>query len=123
MRDLLFIKTSSLGDVIHQMPALTEARRWRPELDVAWMVEENFAPLVALHPAAAEAIPVAARSWRRAPWQASSWGAAGAFLRKLRARSYDAVIDTQGLVKSAVLARDARAARGGCAGLDWPSSR
>ena len=51
MADILFIKTSSLGDVIHHMPALTEARARRPDARFAWLVEEAFAPLVRLHPA------------------------------------------------------------------------
>ena len=64
MSDILFIKTSSLGDVIHHMPALTEARRRRPEARFSWLVEEAFAPLVRLHPAVDDVIPVAARRWR-----------------------------------------------------------
>ena len=48
MADILFIKTSSLGDVIHHMPALTEARRNRPDARFAWVVEEAYAPLLAL---------------------------------------------------------------------------
>ncbi len=51
MADVLFIKTSSLGDVIHHMPAVTEARAHRPDARFAWVVEEAFAPLVRLHPA------------------------------------------------------------------------
>ncbi len=51
MADILFIKTSSLGDVIHHMPAVTEARKARPDATFAWLVEEAFAPLVRLHPA------------------------------------------------------------------------
>jgi heptosyltransferase-1 len=78
MEDVLFIKTSSLGDVVHHMPALTEARARRPEARFAWVVEEAFAPLVALHPAASEVIPVAARAWRRSPWQAATMGCGGA---------------------------------------------
>src|SRR6266481_3785589 len=73
MAEILFIKTSSLGDVIHHMPALTEARLRRPDARFAWVVEESFAPLVRLHPAVAEVIPVAGRSWRRAPLRASTW--------------------------------------------------
>jgi heptosyltransferase-1 len=109
MADVLFIKTSSLGDVIHHMPALTEARARRPDARFAWVVEEAFAPLVRLHPAIAEVIPVAARRWRRAPWQGSTWRELGAFLQVLRSRAYDAIVDTQGLVlKSALIARAAR---------------
>jgi heptosyltransferase I len=62
MSDVLFIKTSSLGDVIHHMPALTEAKRHRPDARFAWVVEEPFAPLVALHPAVGEVISVGEKS-------------------------------------------------------------
>ena len=68
MADILFIKTSSLGDVIHHMPALTEARAQRPGARFAWLVEETFAPLVRLHPAVAEVVPVAWRRWRKSLW-------------------------------------------------------
>jgi heptosyltransferase-1 len=113
MADVLFIKISSLGDVIHYMPALTEARARRSDARLAWVVEEAFAPLVALHPAAAEVVAVAARRWRRAPWQASTWQDIGRFLRGLRARAFDTIIDTQGLVKTALLARAAKGKRHG----------
>lgn len=114
MPDVLFIKTSSLGDVIHHMPALTEARARRPDLRFDWVVEEAFAPLVRLHPAVSKVIPVAARNWRRAPWRAANWQDMGRFLRALRARRYDEIIDTQGLVfKSALIARAAKGSRHG----------
>ena len=64
MSDILFIKTSSLGDVIHHMPAVTDARRHRPDARFTWVVEEAFAPLARLHPAVDEVIPVASRRWR-----------------------------------------------------------
>ena len=113
MADILFIKTSSLGDVIHHMPAVTEARRHFPEARFAWVVEEDFAPLVALHPAIETVIPVASRRWRRAWFGASTWPQILAFRHALRARSYDAVIDTQGLFRSAVIAKLARGKRHG----------
>jgi len=113
MADVLFIKTSSLGDVIHHMPALTEAHACQPDARFAWVVEEAFAPLVALHPAAAEVIPVAARSWRGAPWQPSTWRKVGRFVSGLRSRAYDTVVDTQGLIKSALIARAAKGRRHG----------
>ena len=101
MADVLFIKTSSLGDVIHHMPALTEARARRPDARFAWVVEEAFAPLVRLHPAVAEVIPVAAMRTlaAHAPLlTAPTRREAARFLKRvLRARAYDAVIDTQGL--------------------------
>ena len=113
MPDILFIKTSSLGDVIHHMPALTEARRNNPQARFSWVVEEAFAPLVRLHPAVGEVIPVAARRWRGAAFAPATWREAAGFVRALRKREYDAVIDTQGLVKSALIARVARRRRHG----------
>jgi heptosyltransferase-1 len=94
------------------MPALTEARARRPDLRFAWVVEETFAPLVRLHPAVDDIIPVASRRWRRS-LRPSTWREIGAFWGTLRARNYDAVIDTQGLVRSAVIARAAHGRRHG----------
>ena len=106
MKDVLFIKTSSLGDVIHHMPALTEARAQRPDARFAWVVEEAFAPLVRLHPAVDEVIPVAARRWRaRAAARRRRGARSAAFRRALRARTFDEIVDTQGLLKSALIAR------------------
>jgi heptosyltransferase-1 len=113
MADILFIKTSSLGDVIHHMPALVEARRRLPDAGFAWVVEEAFAPLVRLHPAVDEVIPVASRRWRHALLSAETWREVRAFRRLVRSRAYDAVIDTQGLVRTAVIARVARGRRHG----------
>jgi heptosyltransferase-1 len=113
MADILFIKTSSLGDVIHHMPAVTEARRHFPAARFAWVVEEDFAPLVALHPAVETVIPVASRRWRRMWFGPSTWPERRAFTRALRARAYEAVIDTQGLFRSALIARRARGERHG----------
>jgi lipopolysaccharide heptosyltransferase I len=105
MAEILFIKTSSLGDVVHHMPAVTDARRERPGARISWMVEENYAPLVRLHKDVDEVIPVAIRRWRRHPFASSTWREVREFLRTARCRSYDAVIDTQGLARSALLAR------------------
>jgi heptosyltransferase-1 len=114
MSDILFIKTSSLGDVIHHMPAVTEARRQLPEARLSWVVEEAFAPLARLHPAVDEVIPVAARRWRGAAVSPTTWREAQNFLRGLRTRRYDAIVDTQGLFfKSALIARLARGRRHG----------
>lgn len=113
MSDILFIKTSSLGDVIHHMPAVTEAKRHKPDARIVWVVEENYAPLAALHPDVTEVIPVAVRRWRRRFFLWSSWRDAKNFIAKLRARTYDAVIDTQGLARSAIMARLARGKRHG----------
>jgi heptosyltransferase I len=113
MSNILFIKTSSLGDVIHHMPAISEARRHRPDARFSWVVEEAFAPLVRLHPAVEEVIPVASRRWRRALLKASTWSDISGFVRTVRSRSYDEVIDTQGLLRTALMTRLARGRRHG----------
>jgi lipopolysaccharide heptosyltransferase I len=113
MANLLFIKTSSLGDVIHHMPAIVEARRHRPDARFAWVAEEAFAPLVRLHPAVDEVLAVASRRWRHALLSPATWREARAFRRAIRARAYDEVIDTQGLLRTAVISQLARGRRHG----------
>jgi heptosyltransferase I len=113
MKEVLFIKTSSLGDVIHHMPALTEARAKLPDVRFSWVVEEAFAPLVRLHPAVDEVIPVAARRWRRTLLRPSTWREIAAFRRSLKARTFDEIVDSQGLLKSALIARYAQGRRRG----------
>ena len=113
MSDILFIKTSSLGDVIHHMPALTEAARACAGARFAWVVEEAFAPLVALHPAVAEVIPVAWRRWRKTLVVPATLREIGASFGKIRRRRYDEIIDSQGLLRSAAIARIARGRRHG----------
>jgi heptosyltransferase I len=113
MADILFIKTSSLGDVVHHMPALTEARRQRPDATFAWVVEEAFAPLARLHPGVGQVIPVAWRRWRKSLARPSTLAEIGAGLRAIRAHRYDKVVDSQGLLRSAVMARAARGRRHG----------
>jgi heptosyltransferase-1 len=108
MADILFIKTSSLGDVIHHMPALTEARIRRPDARFAWVVEEAYAPLVRLHPAVEAVLPVASRRWRGALQRSATWREMRSFGRALRAKNYDEIIDTQGLGRSALIAHWAR---------------
>jgi heptosyltransferase I len=115
MADILIIKTSSLGDVVHQMPAITDARRARPDARIAWMVEEAFAPLALLHPGVDHIIPVAWRRWRRALHKPATWGEIAAFLRAVRAQHYDEIVDTQGLLRTGLIARAARGRRQGYA--------
>src|SRR2546423_10644057 len=98
MPDILFIKTSSLGDVIHHMPALNEARTKRPDARFTWVVEEAFAPLVWLHPGVDEVIEVASRRWRSALSRPRTWEEVRRRARALGRRRYDTVLDAQGLV-------------------------
>ncbi|ABE38847.1 Lipopolysaccharide heptosyltransferase I [Rhodopseudomonas palustris BisB5] len=113
MSDILIIKTSSLGDVVHQMPAMTDAARAVPGLRLFWVVEESFAPLAQLHPSIAEVIPVATRRWRSKLASRATWREISAFNTRLREPDFDKVIDTQGLIRSAVIARLAHGERHG----------
>ncbi|MFG1479285.1 lipopolysaccharide heptosyltransferase I [Xanthobacter sp. V4C-4] len=110
---LLLVKLSSLGDVVHTFPALTDAAAAIPGLEVDWAVEEAFAPVAALHPAVRRTIVVPLRRLRRRPLAACRSGAAGAVRRALAERRYDVVIDAQGLVKSALVAAFAHGTRHG----------
>ena len=113
MTDILFIKTSSLGDVIHHMPALTEARAALPSARFAWLVEEAFAPLVRLHPAVDEVILVAWRRWRKSPAAPATAVEIARAFRAIRARRYDVAIDTQGLLRTGLMVKAARGVRHG----------
>lgn len=104
---ILLVKTSSLGDVIHNLPVASDIRRRLPDARIDWVVEENFAEIPRLHPAVERVLPVAVRRWRKALLSPATWREIGAFHRRARADFYDAVLDTQGLLKSALLARAA----------------
>lgn len=116
---LLVIKTSSFGDIVHTFPALTDAARRIGGLTCDWVVEASFAAAPAWHPAVRQVIPVSLRGWRRPPW-INHAGAIAAFTRQLRSERYDLILDAQGLMKSALLARLARGPR---AGFDRRSAR
>jgi heptosyltransferase-1 len=117
---ILFVKLSSLGDVVHNLPAVSDLRQSRPEAHVAWAVEEAYAGLVNLHPGVDEVIPVAMRRLRRAPFDGSAWRASRAARRAIARSPWDYVVDTQGLIKSAIVARRAHAP---VFGLDAASAR
>ena len=108
---------SSLGDVVHALPALTDAAAHGFSFD--WVVEEAFAAIPARHPAVHRVIPIAWRRWRK---NLSVHGAAlGQFRRSLRETSYPLVLDAQGLLKSAVVSRMVKA--GYRVGFDSSSAR
>jgi len=104
MRVLIF-KTSSLGDVVHALPALTDARREKPGLLFDWVVEESFSPIPSWHHAVIQVIPVALRRWRKAPLSKQTRLQWHEFKHRIHAADYDLVIDAQGLLKSAWLTR------------------
>lgn len=112
---ILLVKTSSLGDVIHNLPVVSDVRKAFPDAQIDWLVEESFAEIPLLHPGVRTVIPVALRRWRKSLFKADTWHEMREFYAALRRESYDVVIDTQGLLKSALLTRLARGRRAGYA--------
>jgi heptosyltransferase-1 len=106
--NILIVRLSSLGDVVHNMPMVADILRFHPAAQIDWVVEENYASLVALNTGVRRVIPFALRRWRRSPGCAATRADFAAFRRSLREREYDVVLDTQGLIKSAVVMRMAR---------------
>lgn len=118
---VLIVKTSSMGDVLHTLPALTDAVQAIADIRFDWAVEEGFAQVPGWHAAVERVIPVAIRRWRKAWFSTAIRSERQAFRHALQAVDYDAVIDAQGLVKSAALVT--RLAHGVKHGMDWHSAR
>ena len=110
---LLIVKLSSLGDVVQTAAVVQDVLRRFPDAQIDWVVEEAFAPLVALVGGVRRVIPVAQRRWRKSRWSVVTRRERAAFLRDLRTEAYDVVLDFQGLIKSALVARQARLLTGG----------
>ena len=104
---ILLVKTSSLGDVIHNLPVVSDLHRSFPHAQIDWCVEESFADIPRLHPAVQEVIPVAVRRWRKNLTRLATWQEIGDLRRRLGKTAYDYILDTQGLLKSALIARQA----------------
>ncbi|MEK9953642.1 MAG: glycosyltransferase family 9 protein [Curvibacter sp.] len=111
--NILIVKLSSLGDVVHAMPAVQDIRRAFPQAHIDWVVEKGFAPLVQRCAGVRRVIPCELRRWRKAPLAATTRAQWQAFKTELQAEAYDAVLDLQGLTKSALVAWLARLAPGG----------
>lgn len=112
---ILLVKTSSLGDVIHNLPVVSDLRHIFPDAQIDWCVEESFADIPRLHPDIDQIFPVALRRWRKSVGRPATWREIGAFRQQIGRTPYDAVIDTQGLIKSGLIARQARGRRYGYA--------
>jgi heptosyltransferase-1 len=117
---ILLVKTTSMGDVIHNLPVASDIRRAFPDAQIDWVVEGSFAEIPRLHPAVRRVLPVAVRRWRKAILSPATWGEIGAYRRAVGVDFYDCVVDTQGLLKSALLAK---AASGPKCGQDAASAR
>jgi len=113
MERILLVKTSSLGDVIHNLPVVTDILQHYPNVKIDWVAEESFADIPTLHPAIDHVFTVAVRRWRKAIWSKKTWQEISAFKQAISKQPYDLVIDTQGLIKSALMAYCAQGLRCG----------
>ncbi len=119
-KKILIVRTSSLGDLVHMLPAISDIARHVQDAQIDWIVEESFAEIPTWHPAVHEAIPVAHRRWRKHWWSAETRAARAALRKNLGSRQYDVVLDMQGLMKSVWLVRQTHGVRHG---LDRRSAR
>ncbi len=117
---LLIVKTSSMGDVVHALPAVSDIRRLRPGITIDWLVEAPFAAIPALHPAVRRVLPLSWRKWRKTLWRADTRAAMVELRSALRLEPYDLVLDLQGLLKSVMWGLQAR---GPLVGYDRASIR
>jgi len=116
--NILIVRVSSLGDVVHNMPMVTDLRRHFPEAQIDWVVEEAYTELVRLNDQVRTIIPIALRRWRKSLHTATTRAEIRNFYQSLRREAYDVVFDTQGLFKTGAVMRMARLrANGKRAGL------
>ncbi len=104
MKRILLVKTSSLGDVIHNLPVVNDLLQHHPQATIDWVVEESFADIPKLHPHVNQVFTVAMRRWRKQLLSQKTWSEIAQFKKAVSAQAYDVVIDTQGLLKSALIA-------------------
>ncbi|MBA2654525.1 MAG: lipopolysaccharide heptosyltransferase I [Gammaproteobacteria bacterium] len=119
MTRILIVKTSSMGDIIHTLPALTDAARSLKDITFDWVVEEAFVEIPKWHPLVENIIQVPLRRFKKQKLHMIHNGEVALFFKQLRERQYDRVIDAQGLIKSALITRFSRGLR---CGLDRKSA-
>jgi heptosyltransferase-1 len=117
---ILIVRTSSLGDLVHMLPAMSDIAAHVPDAAIDWIAEESFAEIPSWHPAVRTVIPVAHRRWRRHWWSAQTRRERAALRERLGSLRYDVVLDMQALLKSVWLVRQTHGVRHG---LDWKSAR
>jgi len=110
---VLIIRVSSLGDVVHNLPMVSDIVRHYPNALIDWVVEEAYVDLVRLNPQVRNVIPFGLRRWRKSLLSTSTRREIRGFRQALRKEQYDIVFDTQGLLKTGVVMGMARLAAGG----------
>jgi heptosyltransferase I len=106
--NILLVRVSSLGDVLHNMPIVADIKRHFPDANIDWVVEEGYVSLVRLNPMVRNILPWGLRRWRKSLGKKETRAEIGAFFRQLRQVQYDYVFDTQGLLKTGIIMGAAR---------------
>ena len=102
---VLLVKTSSLGDLIHSMPAVTELAQNHPDIELHWLVEEGFSDIPLWHPFVKKTHSCAVRRWRKSLFSRVTRNEIKALKQSLLSEGFDRVIDAQGLIKTAFMVR------------------
>ncbi|OSI07887.1 lipopolysaccharide heptosyltransferase I [Neisseria animaloris] len=116
----LLVRLSSMGDLIHTLPAVDDLSRMRPDVELYWLCEAAFADIARLHPFVKEVHVMRWRQWRKQLKQKATWQEIGRLKSSLHHNRFDFVLDSQGLLKSALFAKTANAP---IKGLDFNSAR
>ncbi len=111
--NILLVRVSSLGDVLHNLPMVADILRQHPDANIDWVVEEGYVSLVRLNPRVRNIIPFALRRWRKSLTSSATRAEIGVFFKSLRVQEYDYVFDTQGLLKTGIIMGAARVVKGG----------
>ena len=105
MRRALIVKTTSMGDVIHALPAVADLARAQPDLSIDWVVEKSFSDIPRLSRYVDQVHEVAVRQWRKNVFSRQTWEEVGRTRAALQNAHYERVVDLQGLLKSAVIGK------------------
>lgn len=106
---VLLVRLSSMGDLIHTLPAIEDLARLRPDVELHWLCEAGFADIARLHPFVKRVHTLRWRQWRKQLGKTATWQAMASLRRDLQHERYDWVLDSQGLIKSAAFAKMAHA--------------
>lgn len=118
--NILIVKLSSMGDIIHTLPALSDAKKYIPNIQFDWVIEENFSEIPSWHPTVYNIFPIALRRWKNDWFNKKYKKERKIFFKKLKLNTYDAIIDAQGLLKSAIITKFAN---GITHGMNWYSAK
>jgi heptosyltransferase-1 len=117
IKRMLIVRLSAMGDVIHTLPAVHALREAFPHAHIGWLIEERWAELLcapgasrrgvrsALRPLVDEVHTVTLKAWGKSPFSISTLQRAATVWNDVRDARYDAAVDLQGAMRSAVLAR------------------